>query len=148
MFTRQANSITGPKAVNKVFIAALVLLSASTANAQGNNLSTEPSPREVYESVSDLFYNWKAVVGRVDIDMQALHSDFKQTDFKVAGSYDERLARAEVAFLLKDYHGSSLALYGLADKATFAKEAGFDKALYYLAESLYQVENYLSLIHI
>lgn len=130
--------------LNKVFLGAALFMSASASFGQeGGGLEpNQPSPREVYESVSDLFYNWKAVVGRVAIDMQALRSDFKQTDFKVSGSYEERLARAEVAFLLKDFHGSSLSLYGLADKESFGKEQGFDKALYYLAESLYQVENY------
>ena len=105
-------------------------------------VSPEDKARQTYQSVSDLFYNWKAVVGRVAIDLQALQADFKQTDFKVSGTYSERLARAEVAYLLKDYHGAALALYSLTDRASFGSEPGFKKALYYLAESLFQVENY------
>ena len=121
--------------------------SATLAQEQANDApSAAASPgqeaRQSYESVSDLFYNWKAVVGRVAIDLQALKSDFQQTDFKVSGTYSERLARAEVAYLLKDYHGASLALYGLTDKASFASQPGYSKAMYYLAESLYQVENF------
>ena len=105
-------------------------------------VTPEDKARQTYQSVSDLFYNWKAVVGRVAIDLQALQADFKQTDFKVSGTYSERLARAEVAYLLKDYHGAALALYSLTDRASFGSEPGFKKALYYLAESLFQVENY------
>ena len=105
-------------------------------------VSPEDKARQTYQSVSDLFYNWKAVVGRVAIDLQALQADFKQTDFKVSGTYSERLARAEVAYLLKDYHGAALALYSLTDRTSFGSEPGFKKALYYLAESLFQVENY------
>ena len=105
-------------------------------------VTPEDKARQTYQSVSDLFYNWKAVVGRVAIDLQALQADFKQTDFKVSGTYSERLARAEVAYLLKDYHGAALALYSLTDRASFGTQPGFKKALYYLAESLFQVENY------
>ena len=35
-------------------------------------VSPEERARQTYQSVSDLFYNWKAVVGRVAIDLQAL----------------------------------------------------------------------------
>ena len=120
----------------------VALSQAESGDAPALTQSPESQARQSYESVSDLFYNWKAVVGRVAIDLQALKADFKQTDFKVSGTYSERLARAEVAYLLKDYHGAALALYGLTDKASFANEPGYPKAMYYLAESLYQVENF------
>lgn len=132
------------KTLKFIVLVGSMLNCPSVAFSQASNaeVSPETQAQKSYESVSDLFYNWKAVVGRVAIDLQALKADFKQTDFKVTGTYSERLARAEVAYLLKDYHGAALALYGLADKASFGAKPGYDKALYYLAESLFQVENY------
>ena len=70
-------------------------------------VTPEDKARQTYQSVSDLFYNWKAVVGRVAIDLQALQVDFKQTDFKVSGTYSERLAC-----------GGSLSIEGLPWRGT------------------------------
>jgi tetratricopeptide (TPR) repeat protein len=55
--------------------------------------------------------------------------------------FRERLADGEVAFRLGDYTQSSFVFYEVANEAAYAKEPGLPKAIYYLAESLYQIKN-------
>jgi tetratricopeptide (TPR) repeat protein len=58
-------------------------------------------------------------------------------------NFAERLTDAEILFLLGDYSRASLALYDLVDRRNQTKH-DYPKAIYYLAESLFQIGHDLS----
>ncbi len=56
-------------------------------------------------------------------------------------SFKQRMTDAEVLFLLADYPRAALVLFDLAEDARYAEEPLYGRAVYYLAESYYQMGN-------
>ena len=74
------------------------------------------------------------------INLRSLTKEYDKPD--VLGptrTFSERLTNGEILFLLNDFSHASLVLYELVDGDKNQSEPLYPRALYYLAESLYQI---------
>jgi tetratricopeptide (TPR) repeat protein len=81
----------------------------------------------------------------IGVELESLTAQYAKPD--VSGPtrrFSDRLTDGEILFLLGDYQRASLVLYDLVANRRASSDPQFAKALYYLAESLFQIGHDLS----
>ncbi|MCK5688174.1 tetratricopeptide repeat protein, partial [Myxococcota bacterium] len=84
-------------------------------------------------------------VSAVGLKLKTLTEEYL-TPQKIGGfrPFSERLTDAEILYLLGDYMRASLVLYEIVDHGEYRREHYYSKAVYLLAESLYQIKHNLA----
>lgn len=102
----------------------LLVLAAGSAQAQSRQL----------QAVSD-------EIASLGVRLQTLITDYDGKDVvERVGKFSERLTDAEILYLLGDYPRASILLFDLT-RDVYGQEPLYNKALYYLGESQFQMGN-------
>lgn len=114
--------------VAKCWLACLVLAHAAVAGAQQTELARVAGDTE-----------------SLGTKIQALAQAYEKPEI-LAGvrSFSSRLTDAEILFLLRDFSRASLVLYDLVNNPDYERESLYPQAIYYLAESLFEIRQDLS----
>ncbi len=81
----------------------------------------------------------------LSVSLKTLRAQYDNPDVLAPQkSFAERLTNGEILYLLNDYSRASLVLYDLVDDKRLVNEPYYPRALYFLAESLFQIGHDLS----
>ncbi|MBX5483849.1 MAG: tetratricopeptide repeat protein [Myxococcaceae bacterium] len=128
--TRLANTLLS------VLAGAALVQTASAQEAR----QTPPSPVELARQVEDV----AAVVKNAESQLRVVETQYTE---RPEPTNDEALARrfsnGEIQYLLGDYKGASVLFYDLVSDKSFTESDRYPDALFYLADALYQQQNYI-----
>ncbi|MBI5511209.1 MAG: tetratricopeptide repeat protein [Deltaproteobacteria bacterium] len=101
-----------------------------------------PRPATAAERALEILAGELAALG---IKVQNLAAEYDNaTVLGPEKTFSERLTNGEILYLLADYQRASLVLYDLVERREHEAEPLYPRALYFLAESLYQIGHDLS----
>ncbi|HEY3445505.1 MAG TPA: tetratricopeptide repeat protein [Myxococcales bacterium] len=128
----------------RLLLAPLALALTVLALAAGTALAAEPAAKASIPAETAEVERLKKELGQIEGRLQLVE---QQYTYKNEPGEQEALKRrysdAEIQFLLNNYQAASVLFYDLVGGATFRGMREYPGALYMLAESLYQQQNYL-----
>lgn len=83
-------------------------------------------------------------INAIGVKLETLLSEYQDVSLENQASFSDRLTDAEIMYLLGDYGRAAVVLMDLVGRPSNQSKSLYDKAMFYLAESLYQIGNNLS----
>ncbi|MEZ4272871.1 MAG: tetratricopeptide repeat protein [Myxococcota bacterium] len=100
-----------------------------------------PYTARAVEAELQVIANDTAVIG---VRLKTLLNDYGENTFEESRRrFEDRFTNAETLYLLRDYQRASILLLDLIDRRDAKSKATYPQALYYLADSQFQMKNYL-----